>query len=196
MKTHVTTSQPRSRELRHNVAQLLQELTGAQRRYSFEVESPFADGSLELTSPLKGIVTFTRTSQGVLVEARVQTTVRLPCDRCLEPTEYPLDVEWSEEFHPSVDVLTGRHLPVELDDLDEAVVIDDHHILDLTETIRQHLLLALPSHPLCREDCAGLCPQCGANLNQESCTCSTEPADPRWARLADLLKRMETGEAA
>jgi uncharacterized protein len=98
-----------------------------------------------------------------------------------------LDVAWSEEFHPSVDILTGRPLPVDLDDLDEAVVIDSHHIMDLAETIRQHLLLALPIHPLCRPDCAGICPICGAARNREPCSCQAEPVDPRWAALASLL---------
>lgn len=186
MRVHKAPIQVQARALQFNVAGLLRSATGAQRRYTIEVKAPsFED--LVFSGPLHGTALLTRTAQGVLLEAHLETVVRLTCDRCLEPFDQPLDVAWSEEFHPSVDILTGRPLPVDLDDLDEAIVIDSHHIMDLAETIRQHLLLALPIHPLCRPDCAGICPVCGAVRNREPCTCQAEPVDPRWAALASLL---------
>ena len=65
--------------------------------------------------------------------------------------------------------------------------IDEHHILDLTEAVRQYALLALPMKPLCRQDCAGLCPTCGHNLNQGGCGCPPQGPDPRWSGLNKLL---------
>ena len=59
------------------------------------------------------------------------------------------------------------------------------------EAAREQLLLALPLKVTCREDCKGLCPQCGKNLNQERCSCSTEVEDPRWAALKDVRSRLE-----
>ena len=71
--------------------------------------------------------------------------------------------------------------------------IDQNHQLDLREAIRQNLLLALPMQPLCKETCAGLCPQCGKNLNEGSCNCQP-PIDERLSALADLLKGVESSD--
>lgn len=187
MKMHKDPIQKQARALQFNVAGLLRSATGAQRRHVLEVAEPSFGEDLVFAGPLRGTVVLTRTAHGVLLEAHLETSVWLTCDRCLEGFQHRLEVAWSEEFHPSVDILTGRHLPLDPDDLDEAVVIDQFHIMDLAETIRQHLLLALPIHPLCREDCAGICPVCGAVRDREPCSCQTEMPDPRWAALASLL---------
>jgi uncharacterized protein len=103
----------------------------------------------------------------------------------LADVEVELDLE--EEFHPVV------HLnDVPLDDVaeeeqDEALLIDDHHILDLREVVRQGLWLAVPMEALCRPDCAGLCPHCGGNRNLGECQCVETNLDPRWAALQVLL---------
>jgi uncharacterized protein len=70
---------------------------------------------------------------------------------------------------------------------EEAFSIDRNHIVDLSELIRQTLLVNLPLQPLCRAECAGLCPQCGKNLNEGPCDCPTETVDPRFAALESLL---------
>jgi uncharacterized protein len=64
--------------------------------------------------------------------------------------------------------------------------------LALEDVLREQVLLSLPVRTLCREDCKGLCPRCGQNLNSETCTCDTIPVDPRWAVLSDLASRMKT----
>jgi uncharacterized protein len=94
----------------------------------------------------------------------------LVCSRCLTLFSYPLAFKIEEEFYPSVDIINGE--PLSLPDDSTSSVIDERHILDLTEVIRQHILLAAPVKPLCRTDCAGLCPQCGANLNETTCHCT------------------------
>jgi len=66
-------------------------------------------------------------------------------------------------------------------------VVSDDGWLDLTPLLREQAWVALPMKPLCRPDCKGLCPQCGANLNLESCTCESVKIDPRLALLKDLL---------
>ena len=73
------------------------------------------------------------------------------------------------------------------EDDDEALLIDEHHILDLSEVIRQGLWLAAPEEALCRPDCAGLCPRCGGNRNLGECNCDEASVDPRWAALQALL---------
>jgi len=58
--------------------------------------------------------------------------------------------------------------------------------------VREQVFLSLPARSLCGEDCKGLCPRCGKNLNSESCNCDAAPADPRWSALSDLASRMKT----
>jgi uncharacterized protein len=134
---------------------------------------------------LTGPVRLMHTQGGVLVQGRLHAQAALTCSRCLEPVEVPLDVDLEEIFTPTIDVLTGRSIQNEEED--RALWIDDHHLLDLSEVLRQYVLLALPMHVLCREECLGLCPVCGQNLNQGSCGCTSEP-DERWAALLDLMK--------
>jgi uncharacterized protein len=71
---------------------------------------------------------------------------------------------------------------------DRALWIDDHHVLDLSEVLRQDALLATPMHVVCDDECRGLCPTCGQNLNEGPCDCPPE-GDPRWSALQDLLNR-------
>jgi uncharacterized protein len=84
-----------------------------------------------------------------------------------------------------VAILTGEPLPPPEDDA--VYMIDGHHEIDLAEAVREHVLLNLPLRPLCRPDCAGLCPVCGKNLNQGPCGGHDEQADERLAVLATLL---------
>jgi uncharacterized protein len=98
---------------------------------------------------------------------------------------YPVPVEFEEEYFPVVDVVSGRSLS--LTDEPGCFTIDEHHILDLTEAVRQYALLALPMKTLCRQDCAGLCPTCGRNLNQGGCDCPPQSVDPRFSKLSNLL---------
>ena len=134
---------------------------------------------------LTGPVRLMHTQGGVLVQGRLYALATLSCSRCLELVSVPLDVELEEIFTPTIDILTGR--PVKSEEEDRALWIDDRHLLDLGEVLRQDVLVALPMHVVCREECRGLCPVCGQNLNQGSCGCTPEP-DARWAALLDLLK--------
>lgn len=158
---------------------------------SYEVRVPVSemdrlDESFDVTGPLTATVRLLRTADTVLARLRGRTQVRLECGRCLEPFDAELDIAIEEEFRPSIDIVTGHPLQDQGDD--EALVIDDHHILDASEVVRQAVLLALPLTPICREDCAGLCPVCGANRNLETCACEVEPSDARWASLSALLE--------
>ena len=173
--------------MRYNVAQLLKEPTGATR--SVPVNRTPEDGEF-VAEGIGGTVQLLRTHQGLLVRGRVEARLLMSCGRCLK--EYvgatPLAVE--EEFFPLVDVNTGQRMPLPADS--DGTVIDANHVLDLTEVLRQYVIAAQPVKPLCRADCAGLCPECGADLNNENCVCAAEALDPRWASLAALLRESES----
>jgi len=172
--------------VRFNVAQLLKSAAGASREYALEEDITDIDKDLDLVKPLQGKIRFLRTGNGILVAGRLRTEAGLPCRRCLTPVTVPVVFDLEEEFRPSIDLITGQAVPMEEGE-DEATRTDAHHILDLTEVVRQNLLLALPMSALCSPQCRGLCPACGANLNEGPCGCQREQDDPRLAALRDLL---------
>ena len=171
-----------------NVAQLLKEAVGATRTYELHEEADLLP-DVPAIAPYAGSVRLVRLNQSVLVTAQVDTRVRLSCSRCLGTVEQPLHIEFTEEFRPTIDIATGSTLPTPEDQ--DTFVIDERHTLDLTEAVRQYALINLPLVALCREDCAGLCPVCGQDLNVGRCECQKEAGDPRLAALAELLAASE-----
>jgi uncharacterized protein len=169
-----------------NVAQLLKKPPGTVRWHDLSEDIRAIDADLKVQDLLTGDLKMLRTTNGILVTGTFRTALELECSRCLEPVSMPIELEIEEEFRPSVDIHTGATLPM-TDDDDKATSIDEHHILNLTEVVRQAIFLTLPMHPLCQENCAGLCVQCGQNLNEGQCDCITEAVDPRLEILKQLL---------
>jgi uncharacterized protein len=168
-----------------NVSQLLQEPIGAERSYAVH-DTITGAGEDPAPVDVDGTVRLVRTNRGLLAYADLDTVVRLACSRCLRPVETPVHLTIEEEFLPTVDIATGHPLPKRDDDDTDLFEIDEHHHVDLTEAVRQALVVSEPMRPLCRAECAGLCNQCGADLNEGACACPEEPADDRWAALRAL----------
>lgn len=165
-----------------NVAQLLRSPIGTVREHDIDLVMDITgDGN---TSRLQGEVSLTRTDRGILVKGVLNTEVELTCSRCLEIFRCPLSLKITEEYFPTVDVVSGT--PLSIPDELGCFTIDENHELDLTEAVHQYALLAVPMKPLCRQDCAGLCPICGQNLNLGECQCLPPEADPRWAKLKQI----------
>jgi len=114
----------------------------------------------------------------------VQTKLELPCSRCVEPFEWPVDSSFDLRYQPHTHNTGEGEREIEEDDLTTAFY--DNETIDLGQLMREQFYLALPMKPLCVETCLGLCVQCGANLNRETCTCSREWEDPRLAVLKSL----------
>lgn len=166
-----------------NVAQLLREPTGAERTYRIDADVPAVTDEAA-PSHAAGAVRLVRTHRGLIAYASLDAVARDLCSRCLGPTESPVHVEVAAEFLPTADVSTGA--PLVVPEEDGIFTIDDHHHLDLTEAVRQELVVSLPMQPLCRPDCAGLCPECGTDRNRRSCNCDRTAPDPRWAALSSV----------
>ncbi len=167
-----------------NVAQFLKSTLGTTRTY--EIDEPVNIG--DDNPVVRGEVTMLRTNRGILVTGRLETDIQFTCSRCLSQCGQPLTLEIEEEFFPTIDVLTGAAASVPEDE-PGAFTVDQNNVLDLTEAIRQYALLAVPMKPLCREDCQGLCPTCGTNLNVKSCDCPPQ-IDLRSSKLlADNPKK-------
>lgn len=165
-----------------NVSQLLRDPIGSTRNYHVdEVVDITGDGN---NHKIQGDCRLLRTQRSILVKCAVKTEAELTCSRCLGNFRQPLKIKFEEEFLPTLDAQSGMPLPAPEES--SAFTIDEQHILDLTEALRQYFLLAVPMKALCKKDCAGLCPTCGKNLNQGKCDCPDEDTDPRWSKLAEL----------
>jgi len=115
----------------------------------------------------------------------VRTRLELSCSRCLEPFTLPIDSAFDLQYLPmEADEGHADDREVGDEDLDASVYRDDQ--IDLNELLREQIYLALPMKPLCRDDCAGLCPQCGTNRNTGTCACAPQWEDPRLAPLKRL----------
>ena len=168
-----------------NVAQLMKSPVGTSLVSDILEENMQLDEDLKVIGPLTGHVRMRHINQGLLVDGWVDLTVELSCTRCLKLFEQSMHVLFEERFNPTVDVVTGMPLPPI--DEDDVFPIDDHHLIDLTEAIRQQVLLDIPMVTLCKEDCAGLCAQCGKDLNPGPCTCEPE-VDTRLSVLKTLFQ--------
>lgn len=131
----------------------------------------------------------TRMGRKVLVQARWSVPLGGQCKRCLGPLALEEPVEMTRTWYPAEQAQEGRRevrgAEVEAS-FDPATVDEDVYSgreLDLTAAVREQILLSVPASPLCREDCKGLCPKCGKDLNESECGCDRAVIDPRWAGL-------------
>lgn len=125
----------------------------------------------------------------IRLRAGYSGSFELPCARCLEPVECFVQDDVDLVFRPE----GADRGPAErsISTSDTEIGYYQNGGLALEDVLREQVLLSLPARTLCREDCKGLCPGCGRNLNSEACTCGAAPADPRWNALADLRNRMK-----
>lgn len=170
-------------QMQINVAQLLKEGVGSTRSFAFDDELQIDGSQVKLHADL----TLVHLKQSVLVKGIVNARTRQTCSRCLQEFDLSLALRIEEEFVQTIDVSTG--LPVEITAEPDAFTIDENHIIDMSEAIRQYLLLALPMKPLCQTDCPGLCPVCGTNLKEGDCSCEKGVGDTRWTALKGMLRQ-------
>jgi uncharacterized protein len=155
----------------------------------FDREYPpetFADDreTFTVATPVKLGVDIYRDKENVRLAGRVQTTLELLCSRCLEPFTVPVDATFDLRYRPRAEAAVESEREVQEDDF--ATAFYDNDEIDLGELMREQFYLAVPMKPLCDDGCRGLCPQCGINLNKETCACATAWEDPRFAALKAL----------
>ena len=115
----------------------------------------------------------TRIDDDVYLKGTVMTSVVASCSRCLDTLSYPIDSDLKSHFVPSHDRYTSeRDVELHASDIDAEVY--ENQQIDLTQSIRDSILLAVPVICLCKENCKGICSQCGKNLNQGLCKCENE----------------------
>ena len=162
-----------------NVAQLLKEPVGAKRSYKID---ELAGENEE--NQVTGEINLIRTNRGVLVMGTLATVITGPCSRCLGTAKIPVTFSMEDEYFPVIDINSGLHITASPDEFR----ISENHVLDLTEAIRQYIIMATPTKILCKPDCQGLCPVCGQELAKGDCGHSNTSYDHRWDKLVQKKK--------
>ena len=114
----------------------------------------------------------------------VRTELEVVCSRCIEPFRLPVNAHFDQRYLPASAASNEEDREIPEEDLETSYYRDDQ--IDLNELLREQFYLVLPMKPLCREECRGLCPQCGTNLNSGTCDCEAVWEDPRLAPLKGL----------
>jgi len=141
---------------------------------------------------LRGRVT--KMGRKVLVQAKATAPIQGQCKRCLKPVSLEEPLELVRTWVPADQAHAGERREKKRGEETEASfdpeTVDEEAYagkeLDLSSALREQILLSVPASPLCREDCQGLCPTCGKDLNEGECGCDRAVVDPRWAALKGI----------
>lgn len=158
-------------------------------KVTLDIDTPAPPGTeVEFVGNVTGRVTLRNIGREIAARGHLEAVALMECSRCLTMHEVPIEFDFTETC-----ALTQIDEPLsytQVVDEDEAAPIPilDGDVVDLSELVRQLLVLNLPVRSLCRPDCKGICPHCGANLNETQCQCESEQVDPRLAPLRKLLQ--------
>jgi uncharacterized protein len=137
------------------------------------------DVSYPLSKPIHVQGTIKKVDDKAFVlEGEMDAEVVIPCSRCTVPVDYPIQAGFSKDLK----------LQVEDGDSEEAHEYLTGYLMDLEKLVYDELYLNFPMKVVCKEDCKGICPECGANLNETTCDCMTDRIDLRFAGLKELFK--------
>ena len=120
----------------------------------------------------------------IRIAGELHTRVEMPCARCLEPVIEDISRDFDLFYRPMNSITGDEEFRLKLDDTE--IAFFEGEGLFLADVLAEQVLLAIPMKAICRSDCRGLCPHCGANLNTDECRCHLQMADPRLAPLARL----------
>jgi uncharacterized protein len=144
-----------------------------------------AEEAYRLAAPVRMSIDVHKDDTKLRLKGFVATTLELTCSRCLEGYPVPVDATFDLMYLPHSEAPGDEDIEVTDGDANTAFYRDG--VIDLGELVREQIYLTLPMKPLCREDCRGLCPECGTNLNAGTCACAHRWEDPRLAPLKSLL---------
>ena len=155
------------------------------------IRRSYAPGTVDLHSgefrqaePLEVRATAELVEGQIRISGELHTRLELVCARCLETVLEDVSREFDLYYRPMASIAREEEFHLREDDTE--IAFFEGEGLFLADVLAEQVLLALPMKAICRSDCRGLCPHCGANLNNEPCRCETHAADPRVAPLARL----------
>jgi uncharacterized protein len=120
----------------------------------------------------------------------LSTRIEIACARCLEPVTHKVDRKFDLLYRPQG--VDRRGEEVSISEAETEIGYYQGEGLLLEDALREQVLLATPVKTLCRDECKGLCPTCGQNLNQGQCDCEQRPSDPRWEALGEIKKKLQS----
>jgi len=126
----------------------------------------------------------------IRLKGRFAGRFEVPCARCIEPVEIPLSGDFDLIFRPAAADAEATERSITAQETEIGYYLRDS--VSLEDVLREQVLLSLPVKTLCKPDCKGLCPRCGADRNSQPCNCDAGPSDPRWEALAGLRSRIES----
>ncbi len=155
------------------------------KKRDFDVQQP----GVSLGRDIEVAGTLSVSEKDVFLSGKIKTELTLQCSLCLEPFQFPVESKVTAHFVPREQ---PGHQEVELSASDIDIEYYDGNRIDISQPVHDQIFLALPFVPVCREDCKGLCPECGKNLNKGACGCSHEgPVDPRLEVLRSLKEKLK-----
>jgi len=125
----------------------------------------------------------------IRIAGDIATKVEVTCARCLEPLVQDVAKKFDLLYRPQGADAGKEELSVTAAEAEVGYYRGEGLLLE--DVLREQVLLALPLKAICRDDCRGLCPHCGRNLNQEQCTCAEPIEDPRWSALKDIREKLQ-----
>ena len=138
----------------------------------------------DFESPLLSEVKIWKANQSVLMKGKVETNLRLQCVRCLREFSYPLSSTFELTLHPIKEAALGEETELETDEMESSFFEGGE--VHLSEIACEQIFLEIPYQPLCQEDCKGLCPVCGKDLNLSACECTKEEFGTGFSALKKL----------
>jgi len=147
-----------------------------------------ANGECEFAAPIRTALRVQRIGDMVEIDGDIETSVRLPCSRCLQPFETPLNSHFAFTYmRRATDVIEETELQeVELSAENMGIVYFQGQKIDLKDTIQEQVVMEFPLRALCKQDCKGLCPKCGADLNETPCDCNRRSSPVKFAVLKNM----------
>lgn len=127
--------------------------------------------------------------EDIRLVGQLDTRIEVSCARCLDPVTHKVKREFDLLYRPQG--VDRRGEEVSISEAETEIGYYQGEGLMLEDALREQVLLATPVKTLCREDCKGLCPRCGRNLNQEQCDCEQDARDPRWEALGEIRNKLQ-----
>jgi uncharacterized protein len=156
----------------------------------------FGADAVRQVGPLVWSATAERAGQEIRIAGTVSATMQSSCSRCLELARYEIEKPFDLFFRERDKNLFDEDDDIELTQEDTRTAFFAGTQLAIGDILREQVLLALPMKALCRVDCKGLCPVCGTNRNQNSCTCSGEVFNPHMEKLLEIKRKLEDGRSS
>jgi uncharacterized protein len=160
---------------------------GATGSFAYSLDLPNAE-EFASEGPVRVSLDVHNTGKALLVYGKFEGAVHLACARCLADVLVDVQGKIDEQFSLPGVTIAGLEL---IDQVEPAESAFTDQVLNVTELVRQQILLSLPMRVVCSDDCQGLCPVCGHNLNEGSCGCPQEEGHPAWKALRDLASKQK-----